>query len=280
MAFSSPDNGTTATPVTNSAVLLKGTAKDNVAVAAVVEFSLANAGGTNAWQLAVTTNQWTNWSATVTNLIPGTNLVTLEAWDTSSNKSKLVSHLFDYDVPAPLALSTNGRGAIAGATNGQLLDLGFPYTITAKAAAGFAFNAWTGSIATNRTNLTFIMATNLSFTANFVDVQKPTNAITAPAPNQRWSNSIFTVKGTARDNVQVSNVFCQINGGSWFPAATSNAWTNWTTNVTLTPGSNTVRAYAVDTSGNLSTPTNSVSFFYVVTAPLLVQTNSGRDDQP
>src|ERR1017187_8725415 len=91
VAFTSPAAGAA---VTNSSVLVQGTAKDNVAVA-VVEYSLANAGGTNAWQVATTTNQWTNWSATVTNLIPGTNLVTMVAFDTSSNMSRLVSRVFD-----------------------------------------------------------------------------------------------------------------------------------------------------------------------------------------
>src|SRR5208337_2537844 len=50
----------------------------------------------------------------------------------------------------------------------------------------------------------------------------------------------------------------------------TNNWTNWTANVTLTPGTNTVQAYAVDTSGNIS-PTNTVKFEYVVLKPLTVQ---------
>ncbi|MGA2544551.1 MAG: Ig-like domain-containing protein, partial [Verrucomicrobiota bacterium] len=277
VAFTSPANGAA---VTNSSVLVKGTSHDKVAVASV-QYSLANANGGSAWELATTTNQWTNWTAAVTDLIPGTNLVTLEAFNTSGIMSALASRVFDYDVPTALTLSTNGRGTIsisgttnvASASNGQLLDLAFPYTLTAKAAAGFAFNGWTGSMASNSTKLTFIMATNLSFTANFVDVQKPTNSITAPTPGQRWSNSLFQITGKAVDNVAVAGVYYQLDGGSWTPATTTNDWTNWRANVTLAPGTNTVRAYAVDTSGHLSTPTNSVSFFYVVTAPLVVQTN-------
>ena len=54
------------------------------------------------------------------------------------------------------------------------------------------------------------MASNLTFTANFADVAKPTNTITAPTAGQRWSNSTFTVTGTASDNVQVDNVLCQL----------------------------------------------------------------------
>jgi uncharacterized repeat protein (TIGR02543 family) len=263
--------------VTNSSILVQGTANDNVAVASV-QCRLANAAGTNAWQLAATTNAWTNWTATLTNLIPGTNTVTVEALDTSGNMS-LLSRVFYYDVPTPLALSISGQGvlsisgtsAIANPTNGQLLDLALPYKITAKAAAGFAFTGWTGSIATNAASLSFIMATNLSFTANFVLVQKPTLTLTAPAANQRWSNSLFQIAGKAADLVAVAAVYYQFDGGAWTLASTTNAWTNWTATVTLTPGTNTVRAYAVDTSGIISTNTNSISFVYVVTAPLIVQ---------
>ncbi len=267
--FSSPNNGAV---VTNSSVLVTGTASDNVAVA-VVEYSLTNAAGAGPWLLASTTNQWTNWSATVTNLIPGSNTVLIEAYDTSSNLSKIESREFNYEVPVRLALSTNGRGAIVGATNGQLLYLGFPCTLTAKPAPGFGFSGWTGSIVTATSNLTFIVASNLSFTANFVDVEKPTNSIISPAPGQRWSNSLFQITGKAVDNVAVAAVYYQLNGSNWLQPNTTNAWTNWTTNVTLTPGTNILRAYAVDTSGNISTPTNQVTFFYVVTAPLIVQTN-------
>ena len=269
VAISSPANQAV---VAGSSVLVTGTANDNVAVASV-QFSLANAHGTNAWQLATTTNQWTNWSATVTNLIPGTNKVTVEALDTRTNRSALASRVFNYEITAPLALSIVGQGAISGATNGQLLNLGFAYKITARAVAGFAFAGWTGSIATNSATLSFIMATNLSFTANFVDVQRPTLSLTAPAPNQRWSNGVFQIAGKANDNAAVSNVFYQFDGGGWTLAHTTNAWTNWTTNVTLTPGTNTVRAYAVDTSGNASSPTNSVSFLFIPSATLAVGTN-------
>ena len=35
-------------------------------------------------------------------------------------------------------------------------------------------------------------------TATFVDIAKPTLAVTAPTLNQRWSNEVFTVKGKVR----------------------------------------------------------------------------------
>jgi hypothetical protein len=101
------------------------------------------------------------------------------------------------------------------------------------------------------------------------DTTKPTVTITTPMANQRWSNAVFTVKGTAKDNVQVSSVWCLTNG-VWGLAANANGWTNWTVEVALVPGTNTVRAYAVDGVGNKSL-TNSVNFIYVVSDRLLVQ---------
>jgi hypothetical protein len=109
-----------------------------------------------------------------------------------------------------------------------------------------------------------------SFTAVLVvDVTKPTLVITVPTANQRWSNAVFTVKGTANDNVQVDSVLYQLNGGAWSNALTTNAWTNWTAGVVLAPGTNSVRAYAMDTTGNKSL-TNTANLQFVVTNRLLV----------
>ncbi|MEI7936524.1 MAG: Ig-like domain-containing protein [Verrucomicrobiota bacterium] len=114
-----------------------------------------------------------------------------------------------------------------------------------------------------------VTSSNAVLTVIVPDTTKPTNTITAPISGQRWSNSVFTVTGTARDNVQVSSIWYQLNGLGWNPATTTNHWTNWTASVTLLPGTNTVRAYALDTSGN-SSLTNSVSFTCVVSDRLRV----------
>ncbi len=103
--------------------------------------------------------------------------------------------------------------------------------------------------------------------AGAADFLPPTSTITAPTANQPWSNALFTVTGTARDNVAVSNVWYSLNSGPWSNAVSANHWTNWSAPVTLTPGVNTLLAYAQDTSGNDS-PTNGVSFSYVVFSQL------------
>src|SRR5208283_5046208 len=87
-----------------------------------------------------------------------------------------------------------------------------------------------------------------------VDTNKPILSIVSPPKAAlAVSNAAFTVEGTARDNVAVASVFVQLDGGAWTLASSSNpSFTNWTANVTLIPGKNTIRAYAVDTSGNCS----------------------------
>jgi hypothetical protein len=95
--------------------------------------------------------------------------------------------------------------------------------------------------------------------ANLVDTSNPTLTITAPISGRKMTNALANVKGTASDNWGVSNVWCQLNGGSWNPASSTNGWTNWTVTLTLVAGTNTVKAYAVDWGANLSA-TNSVSF--------------------
>jgi hypothetical protein len=99
----------------------------------------------------------------------------------------------------------------------------------------------------------------------------PSISITAPTGGQRWSNAVLTVKGTAKDTAGVAQVLVALNGGAWQSAASSNNWANWTAPVNhLVPGANKIQAYAVDTKG-IASPTNTVSFTYVLTAAIGLQ---------
>jgi hypothetical protein len=72
----------------------------------------------------------------------------------------------------------------------------------------------------------------------------------------------------------VTNVSYQLNGGDWLAVATTNGWTNWTAAVTLVPGTNVVKAFAEDATGNRSL-TNTQSLQFVVTNQLTLLT-TGR----
>ncbi|MGO8838623.1 MAG: glycoside hydrolase family 44 protein [Limisphaerales bacterium] len=101
---------------------------------------------------------------------------------------------------------------------------------------------------------------------------KPALTITAPKAGQSVSNALFTVTGTTTGKVAVASVYYALNNSPWTNATTVNNWTNWSAAVTLTPGTNTIAAYAMDNNGNVST-TNKVGFVCVLSAKLSVSTN-------
>jgi streptogramin lyase len=92
-------------------------------------------------------------------------------------------------------------------------------------------------------------------TVSVGDDMRPQVIIVSPAWDQRINNPACTVVGTATDDVEVASVQVQLNDGPWLPAS---GLTNWTRQVTLIQGVNTIRAYAVDNRGQFSA-TNSVS---------------------
>lgn len=77
---------------------------------------------------------------------------------------------------SPLTLRTNGCGSVAGATNGQWLEVDQSYAVTASPCTDFLFSHWSGGLSSdsslvllsNSTNLVFVMRSNLVLEANFV----------------------------------------------------------------------------------------------------------------
>lgn len=271
LTISAPINGQL---WSNAMFTATGTAADNVAVASVY-VALSNAVVNTGFGLAVTANNWANWSTNLT-LAAGTNTVFAYAVDTSGNISATNKVSFNYVVSAPLTVQMTGRGTVSPNYSNAVLQVGANYTTTATvvAGSGFVFTNWTGgtglplTILTNGAALQFIMQSNLVIQANFIDTNKPTLSITNLVAGQRWSNLVFTVQGTATDNWQVASVQYQLNGGSW---SSATGTTNWLAPLTLIPGTNVFAAYAADISGNNSM-TNSVSFDCVVTNQLKIHT--------
>jgi hypothetical protein len=252
-------------PATSAAITATGTTKDTVAVTNV-SFQLNGA----AWTNAVTTNAWTNWTAAVT-LTPGSNTLSAFAMDKDGTASPTNTVKFTYLLSAPLTvhvttLGTAVFGTVTPNDNGKMLPIGSTVSLTAKPDKGFAFVNWSGSVSTNSTKLTFLMASNLSFTANFKDTTRPVLAILSPKLRQTVSNAVFTVTGKASDNVGVTNVLYQLNGGGWLRADTTNGWTNWMAELTLSAGTNVVQAFAEDAAG-LSSLTNTVSLVNKASGP-------------
>ena len=246
--------------VTNPTITLSGKTQDKVAVTNV--WYQLNGGG---WEVAATTNAWTNWTAEVT-LVAGTNTVQAYAEDGTGTPSLTNTVRFTYAPLVPLVVNAIGPGTVTPGYNGKLLKFGSRYSITAKADGGCKFLGWSGSHTSSTPSLSFVMASNLTFTATFEDVTPPVLVVISPKVHQTVSAAVLTVTGKASDNVGVTQVFYQLNRTGWNLATPNPGWSNWMAEVTLSPGTNLVQAYAEDAAGNPS-KTNSVSFVYGTSAP-------------
>jgi hypothetical protein len=260
LSITSPKSGLA---VSNDVLAVTGSAAAAVAMQSV--YYQLNGG---SWMLAASANSWTNWTANV-NLTPGANTISVYAQDTSGNTSPTITISNFYVLTGSLQVTLlppvavadgalwkvdNGAWETNGVTLGNLL-VG-SHALSFKPVGGFKTPAnQTVSISSNFVTQVF---------GTYFDTNPPSVTILSPAAGQRVSNSLFTVTGTARDNVAVASVYVQVNGAGWVLAGSSNLFTNWNKNVTLSAGSNYVQAYATDTSGNNSL-TNGVTVTYVVT---------------
>jgi Immunoglobulin domain/Immunoglobulin I-set domain/Divergent InlB B-repeat domain len=182
-----------------------------------------------------------------------------------------------------LSLNIAGGGVVSLKANGRfltnfpaggsvVLTNGTKCSLAGKAMPGFAFAGWAGSFAGNQSSLTFVVAEDVNLTATFKDKQKPVVGVNyIPGSSALATPSLF-IGGTAHDNAAVTNVYCSLTTSpkifNWQPAASLNGWTSWWSTVTLTPGTNWLAAYAVDSSG-LCSGTNPQKLIYTVTPPVL-----------
>ncbi|PYJ06493.1 MAG: hypothetical protein DME25_06560, partial [Verrucomicrobia bacterium] len=145
--------------LTNAVLLVSGTADDDMGLARV-ECRV----GSGPFVSAIGT---TDWSAQLI-LSPGTNLVSARSVDLSGNVSLTNTRSFFCSVAATLNLAILGQGAVRGATNGQHLQIGRPYKLSAEPAAGCVFSNWTGDLSGASSTINFVMESNLAVTATFV----------------------------------------------------------------------------------------------------------------
>lgn len=124
-----------------------------------------------------------NWSLSLTGVPPGTNIIEVESVDAAGNRSAIIRRTFFRVLGAPVTLTNTGSGSgkITGATNGQMVEIGRDYILTAKANAGSLFAGWRAEkityTATNSTtyagtentaSVRFRADSNLTFQAMFV----------------------------------------------------------------------------------------------------------------
>lgn len=168
----------------------------------------------------------------------------------------LVSLACDNDSVAPLGASRIAIPVVAGGR----------YLIVVDGVAG----------AKGLASLNYLLETRPA-----PDLQPPTIRVTSPArPSSIVTTNRITLRGTALDNVAVSNVF--ILAGNGEPILASGT-TEWSAEVPLHAGTNRITIAAQDTSGNTSAPLARV-VTWIVRQPLTLViagegTISGAVDQ-
>jgi hypothetical protein len=203
--------------------IIEGTATDNAQVTNVL-FSIKNINsglGVNpvtnimTGNAVLTTNGNTNLNTssttvvwTITNaLLPGTNILSVQSVDFSSNVSTVVTRSFFYQVPATLSLTSNifsGAGTLTGhayikgdtaPSNNAVLNIGEGYYIVAAPNSTSLLGAWTNTSGThvqitNGATFKFIMESNTSIQALFVN-----NSFLSAQVHGTY-NGLFYVTGT------------------------------------------------------------------------------------
>lgn len=100
---------------------------------------------------------------------------------------------------------------------------------------------------------------------NGPDLVGPNLTIANPVTNLVITNATALVSGTVYDNVAVSNVFVEVNGGEGLLVSTNSG--AWSTNLTDLPGgTNVIVIRAYDTSGNVTEVTRRI--FHRVKVPI------------
>jgi hypothetical protein len=256
----------------NANYTVTGLATDDQAMASV-NFSLNGA----PYQQVSSPDNWTNWSATLA-LSAGTNIFSVYALATNGNFSATDTVDIVYAVSNQLNLQTAGNAIIYPNYSNAWLRVGQNYTMTAYPDAGFVFTNWTGGNINplhaygNSVTVTFMMLSNMTMQANFIDLNKPWLSITNTTSGMVvWSNANYTVTGLATDDQAMASVNYSFNGAPYTNVLSSDGWTNWNAPLNLTAGTNLFSVYALAANGNFSA-TDTVSIVYAVSNQLNLQT--------
>jgi hypothetical protein len=144
---------------TNALLTISGTATDNVAVVSVTWGNDRGGSGTATGT--------TSWTASGILLQNGVNVITVTARDVGNNAAT-DNLAVTYSAYSSLVMIINGNGTITPNLNGQNLQAGKSYSMTAKPATGYVFANWTGSVSANTPTLTFVLQPGMVLQANFV----------------------------------------------------------------------------------------------------------------
>jgi cyclophilin family peptidyl-prolyl cis-trans isomerase len=181
---------------TNTTVSLNGNAGDNGGIIGVLfdgPLGRSVSRGTNNWVTDVP-------------LAPGTNNILVRSLDYFGNVSTGVNLVVFYSVPRPLTLQIVGKGKVAGLTDGQLLEVGVNYPVTARPSKGNYFIGWRGTVSSPSPGIYFPMTENgtliARFSQSFLGMEPGTyQGVFAPSSNGPPESTGFITFKLARNGI-------------------------------------------------------------------------------
>ena len=225
--------------VTNQPVTVTGKASD-AGGAVHVQARLESGVATNDYQTADGT---TNWTVDLGGVVPGLNLIRVRAQDAAGNVTE-VTRSVKFVIVNQLTFDVEGNGVVTGARNGQFLDVGRSYTLTATPVPARLnlFAEWVGDQSTNNPRLTFLMQTNMHFIARFVTnpfiaVKGAYNGLLQNEGLARHESSGFFSARTTDLGAFSAKVTL---AGRVIPFAGKFALDGWSTNTIARPGFNPI----------------------------------------
>lgn len=223
-----------AAELTNGALVIKGTAQDNVGLAEVFYVLTTQDGGSQT----NTADGTTNWSANLSGLAPGVYTFTAFAQDGAGNLSPGASQSFTN--LALLTFITNFDGDFT--TNGEYVEPGELFSLNAAAPPGEVFIDWQdGSAASFDPLFTFTSDSNVTLTVTYINGTLPLGlSVTNPPDGSvaQAANGVLQINGSLPESTLVTQVTCQlffdsntvsaplpaqIDGNSWSLAVTNTA---------------------------------------------------------
>ena len=273
VTITGPTSNSTLT-VETSSVTLSGTASDNVGVTQVSWSSSRGVSG-NA-------TGTTNWSASNVTLLSGSNVLTVTARDAAGNtRTDTLTITYNPDTTQPNVTITSPTSNSTHTTTASSLTLGGTASDNVavtqvtwsnnRGGSGTASGTTSWSVAgitlQSGSNILTVTARDaagntrtdtLTVTYN-PDTTQPSITITSPTSNSTLttSSSSITLRGSASDNVGVTQVTWSSNRGG---SGTATGTTSWnTSSISLVRGTTAFTVTARDAAGNTRTDTLTVT---------------------
>jgi len=188
--------------VTGATVTISGLA-DPTTNPASVQYCVVNASGTSAYQTATGVGSWTG---TVTDLVPGSNVIRAQSLDSNGKVIAQTSCRVNDGAAGTLAVTVSGSGSVTAALSGTTTQLvGSTLTVKATPEPGYLFAGWTGSITSGSAALSFTMQAGVNLQANFQP--SPYLAASGAYYGLVTSGSETTTAGLARVTVSAYGLF-------------------------------------------------------------------------